>query len=352
MPFSRPTFQQLVERVIADIEARVEGADARLRRSVFHVLARVHGEATHGLYGFLDWISRQPFADTADAENMTRLADVWGVGRKAAAVAEADVLFTGASGIVIPELAVLVRSDGREYETAASGTIASGTVTLPIRARLAGALGSLSAGAKLTLASPIGGVDAQATVAAGPSDGSDEEDDESLRARLLLRIQAPPHGGAYHDYLAWALEVPGVTRAFVFPLQFGLGTVGVTFLRDGDGTGPAALPDLAEVAAVQAHIDAVRPVTAAVTVYTCTAALDAFTIHVSPDTPEIRSAVSAELDDLYLREARPGGTILVSRIREAVSRAAGESDNVVSVPSANVTHTATQMPMRGTITWA
>ena len=43
--------------------------------------------------------------------------------------------------------------------------------------------------------------------------------------------------------------------------------------------------------------------------------------------------------------------ILISKIREAVSVAAGETDNTVTVPAADVTHTAGQIATFGTITW-
>ena len=62
-------------------------------------------------------------------------------------------------------------------------------------------------------------------------------------------------------------------------------------------------------------------------------------------------AVEAELRDLLARDAEPGGTILISRIREAVSIAAGETDNVVSTPTANVTHAAGELAVLGVITW-
>ena len=68
--------------------------------------------------------------------------------------------------------------------------------------------------------------------AGGLAAGSDAETDESLRARVLRRIQKPPQGGAGYDYVAWALEVPGVTRAWVYPAEMGLGTVTVRFVRD------------------------------------------------------------------------------------------------------------------------
>jgi uncharacterized phage protein gp47/JayE len=54
---------------------------------------------------------------------------------------------------------------------------------------------------------------------------------------------------------------------------------------------------------------------------------------------------------MLLRDAEPGGTILISHIREAISIAAGEVDHVLSAPAANVTHASGQLATFGAITW-
>lgn len=349
MPFSRPPLQTLIDRVIADFESRLPGADARLRRSNLNVLSRIHASAAHSLYGFLDWISRQVFPDTAEAENLERWATIWSIPRRAAAFAIGQATATGTNGIVIPAATRFKRADGIEYETDAEVTIAIGTATVALTAIEAGQNGNTSASTALTLATPIAGLNAAATVAVGGiTNGADTETDASLRARLLKRIQQPPHGGAKYDYEAWALEVAGVTRAWVYPGELGLGTVTVRFVRDDDAS---IIPDVAEVAAVQAYIDALRPVTAALTVVAPVAVPRAFTVQLTPNTQTVRDAVTAELTDLIRRESEPGGTILLSHIREAISIASGETNHVLSVPAADVTHTPGQMATMGAITW-
>jgi uncharacterized phage protein gp47/JayE len=147
----------------------------------------------------------------------------------------------------------------------------------------------------------------------------------------------------------WALEVPGVTRVWVYPMQLGAGTVTVLFVNDDDPV--SIIPDAAEVAEVQAHIDRRRPVTAEVFVAAPTATPLDMTIALDPNTASVQQAVLAELQDLLTREAQPGGTILISRLREAVSIAAGEGDNSIITPGANVTHAAGEMAVLGTVTF-
>ena len=352
MPFARPDLPTLIDRVGGDIEARLPGADARVRRAVTHVLARVLAGASHGLHGHLDWLSQQILPDTADAEHLARWASIWGVTRRAAVAATGTVDFAGTNGAVVPAGTLLQTSSGVGYATDAEVTIAAGVATAAVTASTAGAAGNLEAGATLQLVAPIAGIQSQGTVTGdGLIGGADTEDDDSLRARLLTRIQEPPHGGARHDYEAWALAAHAdVTRAWVYPNELGLGTVTVRVMAD-DATADG-IPLQAVVDAVQAYIDVVRPVTADVTVVAPIAVPLNLTISgLTPNTAAVQAAITAELIDLIRREAQPGGTLLLSHIREAISIAAGETDHVLISPVADVTHSSGQIATLGVITW-
>ena len=351
MPFNRPSMSDLVERIASDFESRLPGTDARLRRSNVGVIARVMAACAHGLYGFLNWIARQVIIDTAEGEVLERWAAVWGITRRGASAATGRVRFSGAVSavVVIPAGTVLQRADGMEFVTTAAVTLTGGTAVAPVVARIAGADGNTAGASRLTLAASIVGVGAEVVVEPeGLAGGSDVESDESLLDRLLFRIRKPPQGGAAHDYEAWAREVAGVTRVWVYPLWMGVGTVGVFFVRDGDDD---PIPSAAEVAAVQAHIETRRPVTAEVYVLAPTPRPVDVRLRVSPDTPNVRAAVEAELRDLFRREAQPGGTLLRSHITEAISLASGEFDHVLEAPTGDVAAQAGEMPVLGSITW-
>jgi len=229
-------------------------------------------------------------------------------------------------------------------------TIAAGTASAPVSAETAGADALTVAGQPLTFLSPVAGVNATAIVAAGGIiGGADEEGDESLRARLLGRLRAPVRGGSASDYVAWALEVAEVTRAWPYANWNGLGTVKLLFVMDGRDD---IIPEAGDVAVVAAHIAALRPVTADVTVTAPVADPLDFAIALTPNTMAVQDAVAAELRDLIAREAEPGGTILISHIREAISIAAGETDHVLASPAANVTAAAGAIVTMGDITWS
>lgn len=357
MPFDRPTLNQLIDQTQSDIDGRLPGAAARLRRSVLGVLARVWAGGLHGLYGFLAWIFRQWFPDTAEAENLDRWASIYGLARKPAWKASGTVTITGEDGVAIPTGTILQRPDGARYRTTAAAAIAAGTASASVTAESGGEAGNATAGLALALASPIAGVQGTATVAAGGlTQGSDVEGDDRLRERVLLEIRAPAYGGRRLDYIRWALrkEEHGidVTRVFVSPHEMGDGTLTIRIMMDDSY--PDGIPAPDDLAAVAAYIDIRRPVTAKeIHVVAPIAAPIAFAVTgLDPDTPAVRLAIETALRDLIRRAGAPGGTILLSHIREAISLAAGETDHVLVAPAANVEAATGEIPTFGSIEWS
>jgi len=352
MAWKRPPLSDLIARINADFAARVPGLDPPLRVSLAGILATAEAGLTHELHGFQLVAARELMPDTA-VDWLDRHASLWGLSRKQAAFAQGIANATGTNGTIVPADTILRRADGVEYRVTAEATVAGGTVALALEAVEPGVPGNAGVNTVLRLVSPIAGLAASATVAETEiGQGADPESDEDLRARLIARIQAPPHGGARSDYEAWALEVPGVTRAWIYPMAMGPGTVTVRFMCDGRED---PIPTAEDVDAVQALIELRRPVTAEAFVVAPVANPMALTIKVVPGAgttlADARAAVVRELRDLLAREAVPGGTILLSRIREAVSIAAGESDNAVTVPAADFASGTGEIATLGDIAW-
>lgn len=348
MPFTTPDLPSLNDQAAASVEAELPGSDARLRRSNLNVLARVMAGFAHGFYGYL-----RRFLEECLPWNKGFLlemwAGIWGVTRKAAFAAGGNVVFTGTNGALIGIGTVLQTADGQTYDTIAAGVIAGGVASVGVLAVVPGKSGNLAAGTQLALLNPVAGLAGSVTVgASGVTNGSDIETLDDFYVRFLQRVRNPAHGGSASDYVNWALEVAGVTRAWAIPGWNGVGSVLVLFVRDGD---VSILPDSAAIALVQAHIDALRPVTADVMVGAPTVRLVNFTLHLTPDTTAVRDAVTANLADLFRREADAGATLLLSHINRDISLASGELDHVLSVPSANVVCAANEMAVLGTISW-
>jgi len=344
MPFETPTLPVLVSRTQSDL------ASDALRRSDAQVLSRALSGTAYGLYGYLDWIAEQILPDTADEETLERIANLrLSQPRKAAQPAEGTASFTAAAGRVVDVDTVMQANDGRAYRVTEGVTTVAGTNIAKLEAVDAGVLGNIEPGMVLTLNQPVEGLVSTFTVLApGLIGGIAQESIESLRARVVRSYRVIPHGGSADDYETWALEVPGITRAWCRRNFLGPGTVGLFVMRDDDAN---PIPDAAQLSEVKAYIEALRPVTAELYVLAPVQAPVVYQIHLTPDTGAVRAAVAAQLQDLHSREAGLGDKLLISHIRESISSATGETDHELLSPTADVPAASNQLLTFGGCLW-
>lgn len=255
----------------------------------------------------------------------------------------------GAIHSVLDSGALLQSQDGRQYITTQTVIFAADTETVSVQAVVPGAAGNALAGTRLSLVSPAVGILDQAEVAAaGLSAGTDEERLEAWRSRLIADFRRVPHGGDEDDYESWAMEVPGVTRAWAIGNYMGLGTVAVFFVRDNDID---PVPSVEAIAVVQRHLESKRPVTAEVYVLAPQPLPIHYRIALTPDSATLRARVEASLRELHLREADLGQRFLWTHIGEAISSTPGEEDHRLVAPAADVIPAGNQLPTFGGVEW-
>lgn len=362
MSFERPTLTQLVDRISSDFKTRITGASTLVRRATLKAIARTLAGAFHLMYGFVNYISEQLFAASADQTYLDLIASEYGIIRIAATKATGSGSVTGTNALIVTEDSVLQSADGYRYLVTADATIAGGTATVAFEAEEAGADSNDDPSVALTFVSPIAGISSTLAVdAIGISGGADEETDDAMRERVLARKRNPPHGGAEQDYVNWAKEVAGVTRAWVFSEYAGAGTVGLAFVRDEDAA--TILPDASERLAVYNYIlehedpgtglTVGIPVTAepGFEIIVMSGLTIDFQIDIYPNISAIQAAVQSELEDLIERDGGPGETIYISQIRQAISSALDEDYHRLDSPVADVTASTSQVQVMGTITW-
>lgn len=353
MPFPIPTLEQTRQQIGSDIEAHLPGTEARTRRSTLGVLAFAEAGAVQGLHAHIEHRWRNMLPDElADAEGVERWARRYKLWYRDPVGAAGQVQVSGAIGATLLAGTALQYSQDLVYTVRESVTLTSTTGLATVDAQTLGSAGNVSAGARLTLLSPVSGIQTTVIVAVdGLTGGADLEALEGLRARVHRRMAEPPQGGSLTDYETWALEShPAITRAWATEHEQGSGSVIVRIVCDNqDDPIPSA-----EVLTVCAAYIAERRPAGRRSVYVLPPVAEPlqYQIRAMPNTVQVQAAIEAELRDLHRREATPGGSLLLSHIREAVSIANGERDNSVLYPTDDVLLTTGQMSTFGGITWA
>ncbi len=361
MPWPLPLLRDRRRQVRDDIGQHLPGADASQPNSVLRVIGDAQAALAHDNDQHLAWLARMMMPDTAEGDYAERWAGIWlPQGRKPATAASGVLTVTGSVGAIVPTGAELVttatdafglRREVR-YEVVSGVTLAGASGTVSVWALTPGAIGNLDEGALLSFVDVPDDIDGQATVAApGLAGGADIETDPDLVARTIARIQQPAHGGAAHDYVQWALEVPGVTRAWA-KSEMGVGTVTVRFMMDEVRAGFGGLPQSEDLDLVAAYLTALRPVTVA-QAYVLAPTAQALNITIDDlvsDTPEVRANIALELSEMLRARAAPGQMIYASWIRESVSAATGEDHHDLTVSNVAATNLG-HLIVPGTITF-
>lgn len=384
MPYLRPTLSELKAQVAADIQSSLPGTDPLLRFSSFGVIGRALAGLGQLQYGYTDYIAKQSNPFTASDEFLEAWAALKAIYREPASQAGAltpgQIQFPIAPGNVntIPAGTAISRSDGVGYTTTAEGTISGATITVAAVANadpagLTGVFGNCAVGTAMTLGVSIAGITSTGIVSAAFTGGADVETDESLRTRMLFAYQNPAQGGAQADYVQWARQVAGVTRAWCNPVGFGAGTVVVYAMLDQAESGnngfpvgsngvaanePRGVAATGDQLTIANWIFPLRPVTALVYVCSPIAMPVNFTITgTSGFTTAQREAIAASISGIFVLYGSPvgapgqSGVVDLSYIESAIAAITGTQGFVITSPLQNIVGTTGQLPVLGVITW-
>jgi uncharacterized phage protein gp47/JayE len=347
--FQRPTLAENISMIRTDLFARLDIND-ELRRMDEDVRAKVYAGALHTVYGYIDYLAMNMLPDLCDESWLYRHAAMKRCPRKDAVAASGFMRWDGVTnGLKVSAGSVIQRDDLVQYIAQADATSAGGVLRVPITCSVTGMAGNVDDGEALSLVTPVNGLPSGG-MADTITGGFDVEDLEVWRARVLERYYWTPQGGADGDYVIWAKEVAGITRAWTYRHWMGTGTVGV-MVASSDLINP--ILDDVTVAEAQAHIEPLAPVAGSdLYVFKATKKTVDFTIDLNPDNESTRSTVEAELLSFLLRDGYPEGTLELSRINEAISIAAGELSHTLISPAENIPIAKNELAVMGNITWA
>jgi hypothetical protein len=251
MPITIYTEQEISAQTLAFLRNRFPNRDTSTE-SFIGKLARTFAMVALGIQkSALDADNDAVPSSKTSTARLDEFAYVFGVladtagnyGRKGATVAGGGVgTITGTKATVYTAGSLLVGPDGVTlFKLNSNVTIPGippgvGSVTGNFTAVTPGTVGNISVGSVLTWSNPPGGSDSTVLVTSAFTGATDVESDQELLTRILLRLQNPPKGGVATDYRTWAEAVSGVSRAYVYPLRGGFGTVHVVITGEGSGT--------------------------------------------------------------------------------------------------------------------
>lgn len=366
MSFTRPTLQQIIDRIASDFVAKITGSTTLALRSVLLIMARAYAGAVHGLYGYLDNQSKELFITTATGNDVGGQLDThgteFGVLRNIPTYATGSITCSGTVGINIPAGSALTSPSGNRYTTNALAVIGGGgTVLVAVTCDTAGSVGNDSAGVVLVFSSPIVNVNSSTTVDAnGLAGGSDMETDDAYRVRLLARKQNAPHGGSSADLIAWMKEVDGVTRAWTSNSYMGAGTVLCAFVMDAQSPitpNSTQVSDMVNYLTSHVGTDGQAygvPVTMLPAMFVAAPLLHSvdMSIAITPNTSDVQWAVTNAMIDYLYADGNMGSTLYRSQMSQAISGATGLTAHTIITPASDVVLAYNQIAVLGSITWS
>ncbi|CCL06449.1 conserved hypothetical protein [Clostridioides difficile CD002] len=175
------------------------------------------------------------FPQTSYGTYLEWLGECKGVFKNQPTKSVGVITFIGIQGTIITKgtIVTTVATDEKqsiEFELLETKTIGeSEIVDIKAECRVAGTIGNVSKGSVSVLLGSISGVKS-VTNKEDFKGGTDIEDEEHFRERVLVAEQEDKLSGASSDYIRWAKEVNGVGYAYVVSEWAGPGTVKVLIL--------------------------------------------------------------------------------------------------------------------------
>ena len=301
----------------------------------------------YALYVQADWVARQAFPQTAEGEYLDLHAQLRSLERKKATCAVGSLRFiageTSENDRAIPLGTVCMTAGLVRFETTQAAVLKAGALQadVPAQAILAGSAGNVSAGTIINMAvAPVG---IQSCTNPAPFlGGSDGENDEELRARVLDTFQRLPNGANAAFYEQGALSFDEVAAVSVLPRSRGVGTVDVVVATGGGQPDETLLEELEEYfqtrreIAVDVQVLAPENVSLTLSVQVKAKA--------GMDSTEVWAQVKNTLQSWFSGE-RLGQDVLLAQLGSLIYSCTGVENYKIVSPAADVAIEADQLPV-------
>ena len=271
-------------------------------------------------YVYCDWVLRQAFVQTAEAEFLEAHAMQRGLERKQGVCANGVLRFRveqpRGQDVLIEAGTVCTTAGLIRFVTTEDGVIAAGEryTDIPAVAEQIGASGNVAAQAICVMTkAPVGVVGVMNPSAF--TGGCDAEDDEQLRARVVESFSRLPNGANAAFYEQRALQHDGVEAVTVLPRVNGVGTVGVV-VSAADGVDETAVFE-----EIRADLQSVREIAVDVSVLPPNVRYVDVEVQITPkrnaDAEEAKSAVETAVRGFFTGKLL-GGNVYRAALGNAI----------------------------------
>lgn len=336
---------------------------------VFYTLLEIASQGLADLFQLLRDLVPQMYVTGATGDWLDIKAAEFETYRRLAVKAQGMVVFGRAatgSNIVIPAgtvVATPVDSQGNSYRyLVSSQAVMDATKTeLPVQveAEFAGAEFNVGAGQIKNILTYIAGIDyVRNTENWLVTPGTDDEDDETLRARARQKWYQLSTGGTREAYISWSQEIPGVVVVQVDDEHpRGQGSIDVII------TSTAGIPTSDLITQVQNHLNIKKPLCANVLAAAPTPVTVNWTVtlYVNKDHGElgvIENQAREILDIMFrygdnsrpdIKKISPAQGVIRAQAISNLMTIENVENVVISSPSADVPVSSRELAIKGTV---
>lgn len=304
------------------------------------------------LYIYADWALTQSFPQSAAGKYLDYHGQLRGItrksGHKAGGILRFKIDSARAEPLCVPAGTVCTTAGLVRFVTTEDALIRAGALyaDAAAEAEIVGTAGNVPAERITNMTrAPVGvtGVTNPAAFAGG----SGEEDDESLRERILDSFIRLPNGANAAFYELRALSHPGVEAVRVIPRHQGIGTVGVVVSSAG------GVPEQALLQEIQDDLDSVREIAVDVTVMAPEPERVDLAVRILPkpgksfDSAQaaVRTALTAWFDGGLL-----GKPVYRTRLGKVILDTGVAETYAITAPTKDLPGNARRLPQLGTLT--
>jgi len=206
---NKPSLQELVDRAHLSIVAET-GQDNPATKAIAAAIAG----ASFGQYAYQDSLFKNLNPETANEAWLDVWANRFNVDRIPSTPSSGTITFNGVSGVVSVSEGVIVKTeDDNQYQVTET---TDSNQSVPVQSVDEGSNQNISVGTEIFLVSAVSGLNPDTITADAISGGSDIEDLEHWRERVVAAFSQRQAVGTSNDYELWAKSAhPDIDFAWI-----------------------------------------------------------------------------------------------------------------------------------------